>query len=763
MRKSVARSVILVAVFFVGWAKPNIRIGITVTMAVGLTLPAMCSAALPDDRIYEEVSPANKNGNVVESGWFGLAADGGDAVAFVGTGAMGTAYFSGIADFVSRRSSSGWMTSSATPRPLGSFSLLTESPHTLVPSHDFSHFVFGAYASYVTREPLDKLQSVNIFLSANSAVEPAWLGQPTAEPPAFSPTPAPGGSNGLHEYLIAGGTPSLGTVYFTYTGTLIPQDASRTPNVGDGQGHSKTDAWGFYEWSGGVLSEAGVLPDGTLSPFGAVPAAIAGGAILQRVESNPFDQAQTLDNEVSSDGLRAFFMSPDPAASTVTDQQGCALEGPCTNSTPELYVRKTAPNGTKSTVLVSQSQLPGHEGEAASDGPVKIPSATLRRSLENEPAGETYVYASPDGSQAFFASVDRLTSAAPSDSSVKEYDFNVDTGSLTYLPDVVGPIVVSSKDGSSFIFENTATAELDLWRNVSGGGEVTKITPLPAVPRDIDGARATADGSVFVFRTDSPLQGFNNGGGGIMQVYRYEVATSTLNCVSCPPVGVTPSGDAAVSYDNNNTGNNIAGAGENGEVDNPMSTLDTRVISADGSRVFFDTPDPLVPQDSNGKRDVYQWENGQVFLISSGKSLEESYFVDSSASGNDVFFTTSSGLTPGDRDAGYDMYDARVPRSGDIPPPSAVPCQGDVCQGPPSVPSLLGAPPSALFNGAGNVVPPGVKPPRVTPQTRAQKLAKALRACRPEKDKRKRHRCEAQARRAYGPPSKARKTDRRVK
>ena len=765
IRKGLTRSVVRRRRDLGKLCKPDIRMSAIVTVVLGLTFPAVCSATLPDGRVYEEASPANKNGNVVVKAFFGLSAEDGNAVVFVGTGGMGAASSSGIGDSVSRRSAAGWQTSSAVSPALGNVAPLSRPPLTLVPSQDFSRFLFGASAPYVSAEPLEALESVNIFLSSDPTMEPEWVGQPTAQTPGFNPLPPPGQNVGLHDYLIAGATPSLSSVYFTYSGTLIPQDAPRTPNVGDGKA-LRTDAWGFYEWSAGRLSEAGVLPNGTLDPFGAIPAALAGANNFQRVFANPFDQAQTLDNEISTDGKRAFFVSPDPVASTVTDAPECAEAGPCTSAAPELYVRETGPDGTKNTVLVSQSQLPGHEGEEAPDGPTKIADAPNERFRpERAPAGETYVYASPDGSQAFFASVDRLTSEAPSDGSVKEYDFNVDTGSLTYLPGVTGPVVTSANDGSSFIFENTAAtpAELDLWRRGAGGGHVTTIAQLPVEPGpalDVDGARATADGSAFVFRTNSSLPGGFNNSGGSMQVYRFESATEHLDCVSCPPAGITPSGDARVSY--NNAGTGITGS-ENGGNGDPMSTLDTRALSADGSRVFFDTPAPLVPQDSNEQRDVYEWENGKVFLVSSGKSNEESIFLDASANGNDVFFKTSLGLVPGDRDTGYDVYDARVPRPGDNPPPSAVPCQGDVCQGPPSVPFLLGAPPSATFSGIGNITSSEVQRAGATPLTRAQALAKALKACRAKRPKRKRHRCEAQAKRAYAPPAMAKKTERRVK
>lgn len=715
----------LIRVFWFGVLAASVCVALPAAGGADATVaspPTPSSASgLPDGRLYEEVSPANKNGNYVASGHvpiteyhgYAAASADGNALVFVGSGAMGEAVSGVLGPYVARRVSSGWSTRSATPPQLGVTSVFG-TPRILVPSSNLSTFVFGSWnreTRYSPEEPAGPVTSMDIYLTEDPFLAPAWLGKPTIA----NPIPMPG-ENKARDFFVVGATPSLSTVYFTYSGTLIEQDEPRAANVGSGEGEG-TDPWGFYEWSAGKLAAAGVLPNGTLSPFGAVPAALAGNGvpgsgILERDASGSGWQAADFNNEVSADGSKAFFVSPDPLASTVTNPEGCEGNPSCTSAPPELYVRETAADGSKSTVLVSQSQLAGHLGEAAPDGPVFVTDATVQGGALDSP----YVYASADGSQAFFASTDFLTKQAEEENVAgsKEYDFDLKTGALTYLPHVVGPIVASSQNGSDFIFGGTTG--LDLWSAGPGGGSVTPIAQLPEPPtgeperpKDPYGTessallgvegRASSDGSVFVFDTDAPVPGGFNNQTRYGEVYRYEVPSEAfpsgrLACVSCPPVGVTPSGNAFISYDN--------AGGRNGQ---PRSTVGTRAMSSDGSRVFFDTPDPLVPQDVNGKRDVYMWENGTIYLISSGTSSEDSSYLDNSSSGGDVFFNTTSGLLPGDADDAYDAYDARIPRSGDTPPPAAVPCAGEVCQGPPSVPSLLGLPASATFNGAGNVAP----------------------------------------------------------
>jgi hypothetical protein len=200
------------------------------------------------------------------------------------------------------------------------------------------------------------------------------------------------------------------------------------------------------------------------------------------------------------------------------------------------------------------------------------------------------------------------------------------------------------------------------------------------------------------------------------------------------------------------------------------ATYQPRYLS-DSGRLFFDSPDALVPQDTNGLEDVYEYEpagvggcvvggamfserlGGCVNLVSSGTSSSESVFYDASENGDDVFFITTSRLVGEDYDTGYDVYDAHV-CTASVPckpvPVSSPPCtSGDSCKAAPSPqPEIFGPAPSATFNGIGNVIASPPVHPTVKSLTNAQKLARALRACHMKRG-RARGVCEARARRRY--------------
>jgi hypothetical protein len=130
-------------------------------------------------------------------------------------------------------------------------------------------------------------------------------------------------------------------------------------------------------------------------------------------------------------------------------------------------------------------------------------------------------------------------------------------------------------------------------------------------------------------------------------------------------------------------------------------------------------------------------------------------FLDSTPSGNDAFFITREQLLPADRNSQLDVYDARAPHSpGEavgFPQAESHPCGGEGCAG--SLSTQL-APPaigSSEFSGPGNLTPPPPAPSaKPKPLTRAQQLARALKACRAKRDRHKRVLCERKASKRYG-------------
>jgi len=254
-------------------------------------------------------------------------------------------------------------------------------------------------------------------------------------------------------------------------------------------------------------------------------------------------------------------------------------------------------------------------------------------------------------------------------------------------------------------------------------------------------AEVTPDGRGLTFMSSqSPTPYQTN---GQAEVYAYEAESDGLFCASCSESGEPgANGSLPISWSN---------------------TYVPRWMSDDGSRVFFDSGSALLPQDTDGRQDVYEWERdgsgsctrvaGCVYLLSGGTS--EAAFIDASASGNDVFFVTTAQLVPADGNEAADLYDARVGAA----PLAPASCSGTGCQGVPSPPPPFATPPSATAEGPGNPLsaPPVPAVKKTSALTRAQKLADALKACKKEK-RSKQAKCEAAARKRYGAQGKSKKS-----
>jgi hypothetical protein len=314
-------------------------------------------------------------------------------------------------------------------------------------------------------------------------------------------------------------------------------------------------------------------------------------------------------------------------------------------------------------------------------------------------------------------------------------------------------------------------------------------------------ARVSPNGRYLAFMSQAPITGYDNidvnpaaNGARDEEVYLYDSFTSGLTCVSCNPTGARPAGvlDQRVAGEGIGLlvdrkrvwappGNErwLAGNIPGWTSQDLVSALfQSRYLSTDG-RLFFNSPDHLVPAATNGKENVYEYEptgvgscksasGGCVALISSGTSERESAFIEATPDGSNVFFLTEANLLPQDTDTAFDIYDARTCTA--LSPCQTVPAPpGEGCDktrtcrpASPVVPAPAGPAGSAGFSGPGNPTAPAAKSqtkaatkskPATKPLTRKQKLTKAVKRCR-RKHRHSKHRrktCEVHAHKRYGP------------
>jgi hypothetical protein len=297
-------------------------------------------------------------------------------------------------------------------------------------------------------------------------------------------------------------------------------------------------------------------------------------------------------------------------------------------------------------------------------------------------------------------------------------------------------------------------------------------------------SRVSPDGRWLAFMSERSLTGYDSRdaqtGQRDQQVYLYDAQAGSLRCVSCDPTAARPHGWESISREGPKNKEEEELGGGNTRIGQRLAALlpvwprgnyRSRLLF-DSGRVFFESFDALVPQDTNGTWDVYEYEppgvgncteasstfsvasGGCVGLISSGLSPEASSLIDASETGDDVFFYTNASLSGSDVDTARDMYDAHVCGAGAPCPPPAPPplpaCEGDACQSPVAAPEDP-TPGSLSFRGPGNIVISspslGVAPKSLT---RAQKLARALRACQKKHGRVQRAVCRRRAQKSYG-------------
>ncbi len=641
----------------------------------------------PDDRRYELVSPGEKNSaEVAVPGAAGglfldntirvqAAAGSGEEITYTSWTSFGEAEGApGTSQYLSRRGAGGWSTENISP--------------------------FGFEA-----DPLDPPYrgfSPDLRFGAIKHTEPSLAEEC---PEGFGNLYLRDDNLGSLRCLSTAAPNSVGTGFcLDYAGSS--QDGTRAFfSSNNSYADAPTEAGvSLYEWSAAEgLRAMSILP-GQSEPV--TPAAETG---FGERAGNCQTGQKTLRHVVSADGSRVFwtYVPPEPA--------------------PSMLLARV--NHTETIQLDEKPGNPAASGKGV------------------------FWTASADGSVAFFTDTNRLVSGAKAEAGAPDL-YRYELGKPTPLTDLtkgsvpggVQGVVGASDDGSYLYFvataalsgeeENSAEEKAqagkdNLYAYHEGKAKFVAVLAPEDVERAVSdqprtlSARVSPDGRHLAFLSveAKKLAGYDNtiasgehcqlgledliGSPLCTQAFLYDFESGQLSCASCNPSGSRPTGPSLLP-------------GWTNVFEGP------RYLAEDGSRLLFESLDPLLPADENQERDVYEFERpgagscgeespsfdsrsgGCRFLLSSGTSKDESYLLDASSDGRDAFLASRERLVGWDQNDNFDVYDLREGGGFPEPPPPPPPCEGEGCR-PAPTPSPA-APATPGFSGAGNAKPTKPKP-----------------------------------------------------
>jgi hypothetical protein len=616
---------------------------------------------LPDHRVYELVSPAQKHGGEVIPAEPGIGSceeckpsargtvsamqstPDGEALAYEG---QPFTPFEGAVNYdsyVARRTASGWQSTALIPG--------------LPP------------APAIDRQVAFDTSLDHGLLNLNGA---SLELQDTAEPGVTTPlvSEAPPNRTGrINEFKISyGGHSADFSRQFFAANDSLTKETPFAPEPPD-PGVSKKD---LYEWHEGQLSVVNVLPGNET---------VATGAKFASVSPDT--------HAVSEDGSRAFF--EDEAGNLYVREHG---EESRQIADPGHFLSAT-PNGSE--VLLTDGCLYSLEGESCTD------------LTEGKGGFKGILGQSKDLSRIYFVDGKALAAGAEAGSCTQALPGSpqAEGERAGKVPAGLGCNLYFHEAGAPPSFIATVPA-------LEGAGVSGRLNDWASNP-SARTAEASPDGRFLAFASVTPLSGYDNVGpcgvelksevfvtvpGPCQEAFLYDSTTGKLSCASCNPTGEAPLG--------NTTLRRIYTA--------PEEFPQPRYLTDEG-RLYFDSADSLSARDTNeGVEDVYEFapqgtgaqgtcqrEAGCVFLISAGTEAVDSNLIAVDETGRNVFFDTRDKLALKDKDELLDVYDAR--EGGGIAAESEISraeCQGENCQTPVTPPNDP-TPGSSTFEGAGNV------------------------------------------------------------
>ena len=475
-------------------------------------------------------------------------------------------------------------------------------------------------------------------------------------------------------------------VFFITNESLVSGDTDGFPDIYErSSGSTKLVTTGDVNGNGGFFVAFGpISSDGSRVFFQTKEQLVAADVdatqdVYERVNGqthliSPGGFSGDSDAEVlyaSKDGSRVFFQTFEPVLRDDTD--------PARDVYGAYTAPGTGPPGARHPLFsrISTGQING-----------------------NTPGfGSSLVGTTPSGSTAFFSTPERLSFSDADNSN----DIYVRRGGVTNLVSrgaINGNGAFTANFSGSdtqglFIYFNTAEplvsadtdASTDVYQGSSFGAAPKLVSTGPVNGNGPFGAafeRTAKDGLTMVFTTDEQLlasdtdsatdiyqrglisnnttrisAGAVNGNGGFP--VRFLDASDNLARVFFETSEQLAAGDTDLSkdiYERASGTTSLVSAGEiNG---NKSDNAFFGGASADGLRVFFETREQLVANDTDNEFDLYERSAGTTKRVSignvNGNNPTGAHYDGASADGSTVFFSTQEPLTADDTDPAQDIY-----------------------------------------------------------------------------------------------------------
>lgn len=614
-------------------------------MAAGMAVASPAGAAIG----YEQVSPVDKGGTEPEASLSTRAATGGNALHF------STRYsVSSVAPFgapqqpsyLARRTERSWTTVPLDP-PLAPL-LVTAAVHTLTAgvSRDGTAAVVAS-SQVLAPGAIDG--ALNLYRRDLRTDTYVLIGvddqQYSLGGMIGTPAPLLG--------MIIGSTANFDRVWLSlaYSGVRLTEDSGPGSNI--------------YEWSvDDGLRHISKQPDGSPFQSAGVQYAEQPGATRNQ---NPVSDDGRQVVMVDVGGTGGLFVRRDGVTKAISYSRATGSSGDVVPLVVSAGLA-TTPDGRFTAFVVKSSEL-------LTDDAVEVNGLYLYD--REKPEAEQLTYIGGPGSGA--------GSPIPL---------------LRQMSDDGRTIYFSTDDGSLHVWRDGTVRQVAASAGWGSNGHPT-LALLDSATASDTAFQASPSGRYFAFPSVASLTGapMRNPAcasldapaldGYCPELFVYDAESQSITCASCADEGASRGSVGAVSAYRGTWGNEFR----------------TRPMMFDSGRVLFDTPNALVPADTNASRDVYEYQGGQRKLISRGTPGTESQYLTAADDGASIFFVTDDPIVAQDTDPLRDVYVAGEGRGlpeQDERPEREQPCTGRDCR--PGAPGRGDAPaPPSQDGGSGGV------------------------------------------------------------